>query len=295
MNRSRLFRRVLVAVALVAAVAYAAALVWLISQETRLVFRAPSRLGDARPAFDYSQVTLPREDRLEQFAWIMRPDPPAAPTTWLLYLHGNAATVATRTNIARYRELRAMGMNILAPEYRGFAGLDGTPTESSLDKDARAGYEYLRRDLKVAPERIVIFGWSLGAAVAVNLASQVDSSAVILEGAPASLVAVGQQRYPIFPIRLVMRNPFESVLKVGRVKSPMLFLHSPEDVVIPIAEGRRLFDAVKADKTFVEVRGGHVYAAEKDGDAYWSAVRSFLEKRGLIEVTRPRALPEIQS
>src|SRR5438045_2700642 len=79
---------------------------------------------------------------------------------------------------------------------RGFAGLDGSPTERSLDADARAAYEYVRSRLHVPPERIVIYGWSLGSAVAVDLASRVDESALILEGAPASLVAVGQRRYP---------------------------------------------------------------------------------------------------
>jgi fermentation-respiration switch protein FrsA (DUF1100 family) len=277
------WRRLLATFAIVLAILYSAALVWLMSQETRLVFRAPTRLGDARPAFPHAQISLPRSDGASQFAWVMRTDSQYADRqAWLLYLHGNASTIAGRTNIARYRELRGLGLNVIAPEYRGYAGLDGTPSESTLDKDSGAAYDYLTRALNVPAERIVIFGWSLGSAVAVNLASRVDSAALILEGAPASLVAIGQRDYPIFPIRWVMRNPFESILKIGRVEAPVLFLHSPEDEVIPIEEGRKLYDAARSDKTFVEVRGGHIYANERDPGVYVGAIRKFLGDRGLL-------------
>jgi fermentation-respiration switch protein FrsA (DUF1100 family) len=280
------WRRLLAALAIVLAVLYSAALAWLISQETRLVFRAPARLGDARPPFPHEQIDLPRSDGARQFAWLMRTDSPYADRhAWLIYLHGNASTIAGRANIARYRELHGLGLNIIAPEYRGYAGLAGTPSESALDEDSGAAYDYLTRALHVPAQRIVIFGWSLGSAVAVNLASKVDSGALILEGAPASLVAIGQREYPIFPIRLVMRNPFESILKIGRVEAPVLLLHSPEDEVIPIDEGRRLYEAARSDKTFVEVRGGHIYPAERDPGVYVGAIRKFLGDRGLLHAT----------
>jgi uncharacterized protein len=122
----------------------------------------------------------------------------------------------------------------------------------------------------------VIFGWSLGAAVAVDLASQVDARVVILEGAPASIVDIGQQRYPYFPIRLIIRNPFQAIEKVARIRAPLLFLHSPEDVIVPFTEGRRLFEAAPSPKTFVEVRGGHINSSEVDHDVFYSAVKKAL-------------------
>jgi fermentation-respiration switch protein FrsA (DUF1100 family) len=155
------------------------------------------------------------------------------------------------------------------------------PTEQGVDEDARAGYEYLRDEMHVAPARIVIYGWSLGSAVVVDLASQVDEGAVILEGAPSSIVAIGQQRYPLFPIRLLIRNPFESILRIDKVRAPKLFLHSPQDAVVPIGEGHRLFDAAPAPKAWVEVAGGHVYAAEKD-PAFFEHVRRFLVEQRLL-------------
>ena len=85
---------------------------------------------------------------------------------WALYLHGNAATIASNINISHYRQLRRVGLNVLAPEYRGFGGLDGPPTEAALGADARAAYDYLRGTRGIAASRIVIYGWSLGSAVA---------------------------------------------------------------------------------------------------------------------------------
>lgn len=274
-------RRLLAATLLLALIAYGAALGWLLINETGIVFRAGRPLGAARPSFDFEQVEVPRPDGLRQFAWIMRA-PAADDGAWVLYLHGNAATIASRVNIARYGQLRAFGLNVLAPEYRGFAGLDGTPSEASAALDARAAYEYLRTGLSVPPERIIIYGWSLGSAIGVTLAGGVPQAAVILEGAPASLADLGQARYPLFPVRLIMRNPFHSISRIARVRAPILFLHSPEDDVVPIGEGRRLYEAALAPKTFVELRGGHVYANEVDGGVYNAAIESFLAKLGLL-------------
>ncbi len=259
------------------------------SQETRLVFQAggpvDAGLHTARPGIPYQQVDVPRQDGAARYAWLLKQDAGAAAAPWLLFLHGNAATIASRLNISHYERLRALGLNVMAPEYGGYGGLPGPPSEKGLQADARAAYDYLRRGEHVAAERIVIYGWSLGSAVAVDLASNVPAAAVILEGAPASLAAIGQQQYPMFPIRLVMRNPFESILKIGRVRAPILFLHSPSDAIVPIAEGRRLYDAAPSPKTFVEVPGGHIHASETDPGAFYGAIRTFLS---LHHVLPPR-------
>lgn len=280
------FRRIAVTLVALLVVLYGGAVGYLASQETRLVFAHGRPLGEGRPAQPFTQVEVPRADGAQQFAWIMRTDPPGPDPLWLLYLHGNSATLASRVNLLRYEGFRARGLNIVAPEYRGYGGLPGTPSEATVTDDARAAYDYLRTTLGVREERIVIFGWSLGSAVAVNLASQVPSAGVILEGAPASIVGIGQRDYPWMPVRLVMRNPFESILKVDRIRAPMLFLHSPEDEVIPFDEGRRLFAAAREPKMFVEVRGGHIRPAEVDREKYFEAVAAFLAGN-----TRPWRLP----
>lgn len=245
------------------------------------MFAAGRPLAAGRPPQPFEQVEIDRRDATRQFAWLM-PHAGGSSAPWVLYLHGNSATVASRVNILRYEGLRSLGLNVFAPEYRGFGGVDGTPSEAGVTEDALRAYEHLRDRLGVDPDRIVVFGWSLGSAVAVNLASQAPAGAVILEGAPASLVAIGEREYPWMPIRLVMRNPFESILKVPRIRAPMLFIHSPEDRVIPIEEGRRLFAAARDPKRFIEVRGGHIDAAEADAEVFFGAIRDFLVTEGLL-------------
>jgi uncharacterized protein len=274
--------RVIVALLLIAAMCYGAAVLYLITQETDLVFQAGRTLAESRPPFSYQQVDIPRSDGVRQFAWIMPGPQSPDDSTWVLFLHGNAATVAAKVNIAHYVELRNLGLNVMAPEYRGFGGLDGLPTEPVLAADAQAAYDYLRNVRRIPASRLVIYGWSLGSAVAVTLASQVEAAAVILEGAPSSVVAVAQQQYPFFPIRLIMRNHFDSISKIGHIRGPFLFLHSPEDGVIPIAEGRRLYEAAPGDKTFVEVPGGHVDASTVDTERFYGAIRTFLAAHRLL-------------
>ena len=267
--------RVLLILLLLSAMGYAAAVIWLIGQEARLVIQAGSTLATGRPPFPYEQIDLPREDGAAQFAWAMPAENPAAPV-WVLYLHGNASSVASPVNIAHYRLLHNAGLNVLAPEYRGFGGLAGSPTEGSLQADARAAYDYLRHTRSVPPHAIVLYGWSLGSAVAVDLASRLPPAAIILEGAPASLIDLTGRRYPFFPLRLFMRSSFDSIRKIGQIPAPMLFLHSTGDEVIPISEGRRLYEAVRGAKTFVEVEGGHWSAIERSAPAFDGAIRSFL-------------------
>lgn len=273
MNAPRItLPRALAAVLLLLVVAYAGAMIWLVTNETRLVFEPGATLGDRRPAEPL---------QVDGNTWLMRTATSSETHPWVVFLHGNASTIASRMNILHYERLRELGLNVIVREYRGYGGVPGVPTESGMFEDAISAYVYLRQHEHVDPQRIVIYGWSLGSAVAVTLAASVEESAVILEGAPASVVEIGQQRYPLFPIRLLIRNPFESIRRIERIGSPVLFLHSPEDTVIPIAEGRRLFEAAPPPKQFVEVSGGHVYASEKD-PRFFPAIQSFLRSQRLL-------------
>ena len=276
-------RRALILMGALVLVAYGGGMVWLYTQETRLLFRANTDLGDRRPSQPYEQVDRGPVEGGSPYAraWVMPAPAPSDGRPWVLYLHGNDSNIASRLNIFHAERLRALGLNVIAAEYRGFGGLDGVPTETGVGEDARRWYDYLKDERHVDPRRIVIYGWSLGSAIAVTLASQVDEGAVILEGAPASIVAIGQQRYPYFPIRLIIRNPFESITRIDRIGSPVLFLHSPEDRVIPFEEGRKLFAAAPSPKQFVEVSGGHVYASEQD-PRFFPAVRAFLQAQHLL-------------
>jgi fermentation-respiration switch protein FrsA (DUF1100 family) len=271
--------RLLIILLLISVVGYAVAVMYLIGRETQLVFQAGNTPATGQPAFPYEQIDVPRTDGVQQFAWVMRTaDSDSGP--WVLYLHGNASSVASQVNIAHYRVLRNAGLNVLAPEYRGFGGVQGAPTEAALQADARAAYDYLRNVRHVPPHAIIIYGWSLGAAVAVDMASRVAPAAMILEGAPASLVDLAGRRYPFFPLRLFMRSSFDSIRKIGAIPAPILFLHSTDDEVIPISEGRRLHEAARGAKVFVELKGGHIGAIDQSAGVLEQAIRSFVDVYG---------------
>jgi pimeloyl-ACP methyl ester carboxylesterase len=280
-SRSGKFVRAAAAIVALAVLAYLGAVGNLIASETSIVFHADVPFGALRPAPPFEQIEQRRDDGTSQITWVMRQAAQGGAAPWVIFFHGKGSPISSRLNILHYERLRQHGLNEIAPEYRGYAGTGGVPTEAGVEADGRRAYDYLVRELHVPPSRVVIFGWSLGSAVAVDVASHVPEAAVILEGAPSSLVDIGQIRYPFIPVRLVMRNPFESIAKIGAVQSPLLFLHSPEDTVVPIAEGRRLFDAARAPKQFVEVQGGHVYAVERD-PKFFSYVRAFLAAHGLL-------------
>jgi uncharacterized protein len=284
-HRGRSIARPLLAVVAICLLGYFGAIVYLVANETAIVFHADIGPETRRPAAPFEAAAYQRADGVDEPIWLMRTATGADTRPWVLFLHGNGATIASRLDILHYEQLRAMGLNVAAPEYRGYSGTPGVPTESGIEADAGSAYGYLRTRVHVAPSAIVVFGWSLGSAVAVDLASKAPEAAVVLEGAPSSLVDIGRLRYPYIPIRLLIRNPFESIAKIERVRAPVLFLHSPEDTVVPIAEGRRLFAAARAPKTFVEVAGGHVYAAERDPQ-FFSHVRAFLSAHGVLHATQ---------
>lgn len=270
--------RVLLLLLALAGAGYLAGVLWLVTQETRLVFQAVRILGDNRPRFAYQQIDLPRPDGARQFAWLI--PAPQSGRAWVIYLHGNPSTIASPVNISHYALLREAGLNVLAPEYRGFGGLGGTLTEAGVAADARAAYTYLRDARGVPPARILLYGWSLGSAIAIALAAEIPAAGVILEGAPASMADLNQLRYPLFPMRALMRHAFDSIGTIGRVAAPLLFLHSPSDQVVPIAEGRRLYAAAPEPKLFVEVPGGHMQASEAGAAVMSAAIRRFIPHTG---------------
>ena len=130
--------------------------------------------------------------------------------------------------------------------------------------------------LGVPPRRVLIFGHSLGAAVAVDLASRVPSRGLILEGAFTSVPDVGQRTYFFVPVRLLARNRFDAAEKIGRVMVPTLFLHATRDEIIPYDLGRRLYERAPGPKEFVDLSGGHNDAYAADSAAYFGGIAGFL-------------------
>jgi fermentation-respiration switch protein FrsA (DUF1100 family) len=195
---------------------------------------------------------------------------------WLLIFNGNAGNLSESGRPIHYAGLRRLGLNLLAFDYRGYGESGGVPTERGLYRDADAAYRYLRESRGIAANRIVVFGHSLGSAVAVDLASRVPAAGLILEGALTSVVDRGQELYPYIPVRWLAASRFASLEKMASVRVPKLFLHAAADDVIPLAHGRRLYDAAPPPKTFVELQGGHGDAFDVDSARYFGSIAEFL-------------------
>jgi fermentation-respiration switch protein FrsA (DUF1100 family) len=174
--------------------------------------------------------------------------------------------------------MRDLGVSLFAFDYRGYGESTGAPDERGLYADAMASYEYLTRTMGVPPERLILFGHSLGSGVAIELGSRVPAAGLIVEAAYTSIVDRGQELYPIFPVRLIATQRFPSLDRIPFVDMPKLFLHSPEDTVVPYAHGRRVFEAARVPKRFVDVRGGHENAYRIDQTVYYGAIARFLRE-----------------
>jgi uncharacterized protein len=258
---------------------YLALVVVLWFAESRLIY-FPGAERSLTPPPAALQLPIERaqfsaEDGVKLVGWVM----PAADSTsgfWLLVCHGNAGNLSQFDRPAHYAALRQLGLNLFAFDYRGYGESAGMPSEHGLYRDADAAYRYLREERRVPPERIIVFGHSLGSAVAVDLASRTPVAGLIVEGGLVSVVQRGQELYPFLPVRWIARTRFSSVEKIPRVTAPKLFLHAVADEVIPLAHGRRLFQAAAEPKTLVELAGTHSDAFAVDSARYFGGIAEFL-------------------
>ena len=196
---------------------------------------------------------------------------------WLLIAHGNYGSIGFGDRPEFYAAARDIGLNLFAFDYRGFGRSDGRPGEEGIYRDAEAAYRYLVDSLQVPPQRIVLFGHSLGTGVVTELATRVPSAALVLEAAYTSIPDVGAEAYPWLPVRLLAGERFETIERIGKVTVPKLMLHSPEDEIVPFEHGRRVYEAASGAKRFVSVRGGHAGAFSEDREKYFGAIRELVE------------------
>ncbi len=173
----------------------------------------------------------------------------------VLYFQGNAGGSKLRVN--RFNWLTGDGTGLLALSYRGYGGSSGTPTEAGLIEDAMAAYDYARA--RYPANRIVLFGESLGTAVATALAAKREIGGLVLDAPFTSAADVGAAAYPFAPVRWLMKDTWRSDSRIGSVKAPLLVLHGERDRIIPISFGEKLFALAREPKRMVRFPlGGHV-------------------------------------
>ncbi len=267
--------RVLGLLLLTGAVLYlaVAALAYLL--QSRYVF-LPTRDLTATPGhlgLPYETVRIRTSDGLLLYGWYIPADQPRGV---LLFFHGNAGNISHRLeSLAIIRDLR---LSTLIVDYRGYGRSEGRPGESGTYRDAEAAWSYLVKERGVPQDSIVVFGRSLGGAVATWLSEHYYPKALIVESTFTSIPDMGAELYPFMPVRLLARLHYDALDRISRVRCPVLVVHSRQDEIVPFHHGQKLYEAASPPKDFLELHGGHNEAFLMSGRRYMEALDTFLTK-----------------
>ena len=222
----------------------------------------------------FEEVQFMTEDGKLLHGWWM-PNDRARGT--VIYCHGNAGSIGERASLCA--DLHKLDVNVFVFDYRGYGLSKGIPTEQGTYRDARAAFEVVRAkhdDAENPP--VVVYGVSLGGAVAVQLALDRPVRGVVLEGTFTSVADIGERLYPWLPVRLLGKFKYDSIAKIGRLAIPKLIAHSKDDELIPYEHGQRLFRDAAHPKDFVILQGPHGESGWLEKPAYLENIRHLLDQ-----------------
>jgi len=208
----------------------------------------------------YDDVWLESQQHKIHGWWIAGdPQPSALHRKTLLYFHGNASNISTRRE--SIEEFHQLGFDQLIIDYSGYGRSEGTASEHAMYADAHAAWRYVRQEKNLAPGDIIIFGRSLGGAVAMELAASLappeQAAALILESTFTSARDMAKRVVPLISPLIYQRFRFDTLGKIKRYNGPLLLIHSREDEIIPFEMGERLYAAANQNKRFVAIDGDH--------------------------------------
>jgi pimeloyl-ACP methyl ester carboxylesterase len=192
----------------------------------------------------------------------------------VLFFHGNAGNISHR--MLSMQIFHGLRFDILIFDYRGYGKSEGRPDEIGTYRDAEAAWYHLVRQRNIDPSKIVVFGRSLGAAIASDLAAKHTPRALIVESAFTSVPELAARFYPFMPVRWLTRFHYATKEHLPKVTCPVLVVHSREDDIVPFDHGRALFEAAQAPKDFLEINGGHNDALLVTGRRYEQGLARFL-------------------
>jgi len=213
----------------------------------REITATPSQIG-----LPYEDIHLQTSDGVSLHGWYI---PAPQPRGTVLFLHGNAGNISHR--LESVQMFHRLGYSTLIFDYRGYGNSSGVPTEQGTYRDAEAAWRYLTEQRHTPSCRIVLFGESLGGAVAAWLAARQKPAALVIASGFTSVPDLGQQLYPFLPVRWLARIRYDTRENLRTVEAPVLIAHSPEDDIIPFEHGRALYAAANPPKQFLELAGGH--------------------------------------
>ncbi len=227
---------------------------WMFLQQPAMIF-FPYRELSAAPSdwgLDYEDVFVLTEDEVRLHGWYI-PHPQAKGV--VLFFHGNAGNISHRgDSIAIFHRL---GLSVFIFDYRGYGRSQGQPSEQGVYRDAAAAWRYLTDARGLDGGQVVLFGRSLGGAIAARLATRVEPGALILESTLSSARDFARTVFPVLSRLVVVRYDFNTVRSVAQVHCPVLVLHSPTDEIMPFALGEKVFAAANPPKLLVELQGDH--------------------------------------
>ncbi len=240
----------------------------LVFSPTKQIVSTPHELGLA-----YEAVTLHTRDGVELSAWFVGAE--NARST-VIVCHGNGGNISNR--MALVRMFNGLSLNVLVFDYRGFGASSGKPSEKGTYRDAEAAWRYIVNDRGIPPDHIVVYGESLGGAVAAWLAEGHKPGALILQSCFNSIQKLAFGFYRFLPVRLISRFNYNTAEYVAGVSCPILIVHSRMDEVVPFSQGQELYALAKEPKEFLEIEGGHNDGLLISEEKFVGGVNLFLQK-----------------
>lgn len=282
---------------LVFAIAYSAGCTWLYLRQSSILYQPNHNIPLSTPQdfqLSYQNVWLDVDNSPAQIHgwWFAAPTQPIVavanepidilptPKT-MLYLCGRGGSKTHYNNLARIKGFQQLGFSVLAIDYRGYGLSEGQlPNETRLSEDSQAAWKYLTSDRQIKPEDILIYGESLGGAVAIDLATkQTDAAGLIVQSSFTSMATQIRQLYPIlsiFPLNSILHQRFASIEKVSQLSMPVLFIHGTADKIVRSKMSGELYNAAPEPKTLFYIPGGEHLRLYKPEYSYLSAIEKFV-------------------
>lgn len=233
---------------------------------------------------EYEDIAIETADGITLHGWFIA----GQSSRVLLFFHGNAGNISHR--IDSIQQFRDLGLSVFIIDYRGYGQSGGRTTEKGIYRDADAAWRYLTEERGISANNIVVFGRSLGASAAAQLAAQQQPLALIVESSFTSVPDVAQELYPWLPARWLSRLNHATREFVRNVNCPVLVVHSRDDEIIPFHHGEAIFESAKEPRTLLALRGTHNDAFLRDQATYMQGLRAFLA--GLSVTALPREKKE---
>ena len=241
-------------------------LLYLPSLPTRELAATPQSIGLA-----YDDVTLRTEDGVRLHGWFV---PAPTPRATLLFFHGNAGNISHRLDSLRI--FHRLGLSVFIFDYRGYGRSEGSPSEAGTQNDARAAWRYITDTRAVPASEVVLFGRSLGAAIAAWLAGQYRPGALIVESTFTSVPDMASELYWWLPARHLARFQYATRDYLKATMCPVLVVHSPNDEIIPFHHAEALYAAAHEPKELLRLSGSHNEGFLLSGAAYTRGLDQFL-------------------